>query len=253
MSLFNQGSAPVTLEGVSLIGQLGLMTLRQPRIVVPDSVTRLQMTFRGSDAPTIPWWLRRRMNGDMFSQPMLEMVTGEDRLQETGAYVTLRIDDARFVYRTGPVVRRFADIARGEVRRPVSTIPEISVLLQHEVEYARANAPLDRMMLVFVHSAAASPREVDVSLLLPKGLTADSATRRATLPAFGDANLYFRVQGRLAAGHDSIKAIAKTGNATYSLGFVPIEYEHIRPQRFYRSATLQLEAVNATFANLKIG
>jgi hypothetical protein len=109
------------------------------------------------------------------------------------------------------------------------------------------------MMLVFVHSAAASSREVEVSLSLPKGLTADSATRRVTLPPFGDANLYFRVQGRLAAGHDSIKAIAKTGNTTYSLGFVPIEYEHIRPQRFYRSATLQLEAVNATFANLKIG
>ena len=253
LSVFNQGSVPVTLEGASLIGQLGTTTLRQPRTVVPDSVTRLQMAFRASNAPTIAWWLRQRMNGDMFTQPMLPMITGEDRLQETGADVTLRIGDARFPYRTGPVVRRFADIARGEVRRPVSTIPEISLLLQHEVEYARANAPFDRMMLVFVHSAAASPRDVDVSLLLPKGLTADSATRHVTLPGFGDANLYFRVQGRLAAGHDSIKAIAKTGSGTYSIGFVPIEYEHIRPQRFYRSATVQLEAVNATFANLKIG
>ena len=92
-----------------------------------------------------------------------------------------------------------------------------------------------------------------MSLVLPNGLTADSATRRVTLPGFGDANLYFRVQGRLAAGHDSIKATARSGNAIYSLGFVPIEYEHIRPQRFYRPATLQLESVNATFANLKIG
>jgi LmbE family N-acetylglucosaminyl deacetylase len=253
LSVFNQGSAPVTLESASLVGQLGVTTLRQPRTVLPDSVTKLLMSFRGTDAPTIAWWLRRRMNGDMFMQPMLEMVTGEDRLQETGADVTLRIGDARFPYRTGPVVHRFADPSRGEVRRPVSTIPEISVLLQHEVEYARANAAFDRMMLVFVHSAAATPKDVDVSLVLPKGLTADSATRRVTLPAFGDANLYFRVRGRLAAGHDSVKAVAKTGGSVYSLGFVPIEYDHIRPQRFYRPATLQLEAVNATFANLKIG
>jgi LmbE family N-acetylglucosaminyl deacetylase len=253
LSVFDQGSVPVTLENVSLIGQLGVTTLRQPRTVVPDSVTRLAMSFRGTDAPTIAWWLRRRMVGDMFTQPMLEMVTGEDRLQETGADVMLRIGEARFPYRTGPIVHRFADIARGEVRRPISTIPEVSLLLQHEVEYARANGPLDRMMLVFVHSAAATPRDVDVSLLLPKGLTADSATRRVTLSGFGDAHLYFRVQGRLAAGHDSIKATAKIGSATYSLGFVPIEYEHIRPQRFYRSSTLQLEAVSATFANLKIG
>jgi len=252
-SVVNQGSIPVTLDSLSLIGQLGFVGLRQPRTVLPDSATRLQVAFRGSDAPTVAWWLRRRMNGDMFTQPMLEMVTGEDRLQETGAHVALRIGEARFSYRTGPIVRRFADVTRGEVRRPASTIPEISLLLQHEVEYARANAPFDRMMLVFVHSAAASPRDVDVSLLLPKGLTADSATRRVTLPGFGDANLYFRVQGRLAAGHDSIKAVAKTGSGTYSIGFVPIEYEHIRPQRFYRSSTVQLEAVNATFANLKIG
>jgi len=253
LSVFNQGSVPVTLETASLIAQLGVTTLRQPRTVVPDSVTKLAMSFRGTDAPTIAWWLRRRMNGDMFTQPTLEMVTGEDRLQENGADVTLRIGEARFPYRTGPIVHRYADIARGEVRRPVSTIPEISLLLQHEVEYARANAVFDRMMLVFVHSAAASPRDVDVSLLLPKGLTADSASRHVTLPGFGDAHLYFRVQGRLAAGHDSVKAIAKSGGSTFSLGFVPIEYEHIRPQRFYRSATLQLEAVNATFANLKIG
>ena len=40
--------------------------------------------------------------------------------------------------RTGPIVYRYADAALGEVRRPIATIPEISVLLEHEVEYARA-------------------------------------------------------------------------------------------------------------------
>jgi hypothetical protein len=37
------------------------------------------------------------------------------------------------------------------------------------------------------------------------------------------------------------------------VGFVPIQYEHIRPLRYYRQARVQLEAVNATFANLKVG
>jgi hypothetical protein len=37
------------------------------------------------------------------------------------------------------------------------------------------------------------------------------------------------------------------------VGFVPIEYEHIRPQRYYRQSVMQLEAVNATFANLRLG
>jgi hypothetical protein len=150
-------------------------------------------------------------------------------------------------------VYRYADAALGEVRRPISTIPEISVLLEHEVEYARAGAPFDRMMRVFVHSAATSTREVDVSLAVPAGLKADSATRHVTLKPFGDANLYFRVQGKLPVGRDSIVASASSHGESFTIGFVPIEYEHIRPQRSYRKSTVQIESVNATFANLRIG
>ncbi len=253
LSVYNQGKSIVALDGASLLGQLAVTTLRQPRTILPDSLTRLTMLYRGDDSPTVPWWLRRRMQGDMFTQPLREMITGEDRLQETGADVTLRVDGVPFVVRTGPIVHRFANAALGELRRPIATVPEISLLLEHEVEYARANAAFDRMMLVFVHSAAPTSRDVDISLVVPAGLTADSATRHVKLPAFGDANLYFRVQGRLTAGRDSIRAVARSHGETFSHGFVPVEYEHIRPQRFYRPSTLQVEAVSATFANLRIG
>jgi hypothetical protein len=77
--------------------------------------------------------------------------------------------------------------------------------------------------------------------------------RRVTLPAFGDASLYFRVKGRLSPGRDSIKATATSHGEAFSLGFVPVEYEHIRPQRFYRPSSVQIEAVSATFANLRVG
>jgi hypothetical protein len=155
--------------------------------------------------------------------------------------------------RSGPIVYRFADPARGEVRRPVATIPEVSVLMQREIEYARANVPFDRTMLVYVHSGSSSPRDVSITLELPAGLTADSATRKLTLPAFGDANLYFHVTGRLATGRHRVRAVATVGGKTSSVGFVPVEYSHIRPLRYYRPAEVQLEAVNATFANLKVG
>jgi len=142
---------------------------------------------------------------------------------------------------------------RGEVRRPLATVPEITVLLQHDVEYARANTAFDRAMVVAVRSATPAPRDVEVSLVLPKGLTADSSVRRVTLHPFGDATLFFRVTGRMTAGRDSIRAIAKSHGESFSLGFLPVEYEHIRPQRIYRSSTVQIEAVNATFANLRVG
>jgi hypothetical protein len=73
------------------------------------------------------------------------------------------------------------------------------------------------------------------------------------LHPFGDATLFFRVTGKLVPGRDSIRAIAKSHGESFTLGFLPVEYEHIRPQRIYRPSTVQLEAVNATFANLRVG
>jgi LmbE family N-acetylglucosaminyl deacetylase len=252
VSVYNEGTSTVSLESLSLTNQLSVAS-KQPRTILPDSIARQTLPYRGSAAPTLPWWLRRRPIGDMFDQSSADMVTGEDRLHDSGVEVGLRVDGVPVPVRVGPIVYRFADRARGEVRRPVSTVPEISVLLEHEVEYARATAPFDRTMLVFVRSAATTPRDIDVSLALPAGLAADTATRHITLPAFGNASLYFRLRGRLPAGRHQITATATSHGERFATGFVPIEYEHIRPQRYYRPSTVQIEAVNATFANLRIG
>jgi LmbE family N-acetylglucosaminyl deacetylase len=252
LSVYNEGKTSVTLDNTSLAGQPAA-ALRQPRTIPADSTARLTMTYRGADVPTMPWWLRRPMYRDMFTQPLAEMVIGEDRLKDSGVDVVMHIGGVAIPVRAGPIVYRFADAVRGEVRRPVATVPEISVLLQHEVEYARANAAFERSMLVNVRSAATVAREVNISLSLPKGLTADSIVRRVTLEPFGAATVYFRVTGRLAVGRDSIRATATSHGESFATGFVPIEYEHIRPQRFYRASTVQIEAVNATFANLRVG
>ena len=147
-----------------------------------------------------------------------------------------------------------ADPARGEVRRPIAVVPEISVLLQHEVEYARAGAGLSEYC---VRPPVDGARQVDVALQVPEGLHADTATRHVSLEPFGDAHLYFRVRGVLAEGRHEIKATASLReNAAvrmFALGFVPVEYSHIRPLRFYRSSTVTLQAVNVTYANIKVG
>jgi hypothetical protein len=254
--VYNGGKSTLTLDRVSLINALG-MASRQRREILPDSTATQQITYRAPARLSLPWWLRSEPKGDMFVQSRTEMVEGEDRRLESGAEVGLRVDGVPVLVRQGPIVYRFADPARGEVRRPIATVPEISVLLQHEVEYARAGAPFDRTMLVYVHSADGVPRQVDVTLRLPDGLHADTATRHASLEPFGDAHLYFRVRGVLAAGRHDISASATLrDNAAArpsSLGFVPVEYSHIRPLRFYRSSIVTVQAVNITYANLKVG
>jgi len=251
VSLYNQGKTPFVLERLSFLDQPGSMS--PPTTVLPDSVARKTLVYRAGSDPTFPWWLKSPRYRDTFSQPLSEMVVGEDRLFSSGVDAVINLAGVRVPVRAGPIVYRYADAVRGEVRRPLATVREITVLLQHDVEYARANTAFDRAMVVAVRSATPAPRDVEVSLALPKGLTADSAVRRVTLHPFGDATLFFRVTGRMAAGRDSIRAIAKSHGESFSLGFLPVEYEHIRPQRIYRPSTVQIEAVNATFANLRVG
>jgi len=251
ISVYNQGTQPVTVERVALPGEASPSSLMARR-VEPDSVFRARLLYH-ADVLTVPWWLRFGRRGDTFAQPMQDMVVGDDRLQDSGADVVLRIADVEVPVRTGQIVYRHADPARGEVRRPVATVPEISVLLQHDVEYARANTPFERTVIVTLHSASPSPREVDVTLSVPRGAKADTAVRRASLKPFGDVQLYFKVQGRLAPGRDSITAVARIGQRSFSQGFVPVEFEHIAPQRHYRPARTYVESVNATFADLRIG
>jgi LmbE family N-acetylglucosaminyl deacetylase len=256
LRVYNGGKSSLTLDRVSLINALGVAT-RQRRDILTDSTATQQIMYRAPARLSLPWWLRREPKGDMFVQPRADMIEGEDRRLESGAEVGLRVDGVPVVVREGPIVYRFADPARGEVRRPVATVPEISVLLQHEVEYARAGAPFDRTMLVYVHSADAVSRQVDVTLQLPEGLHADSATRRAVLTPFGDAHLYYRIRGVLPAGRHEIKAgatlVENGAERASTLGFVPLEYPHIRPLRFYRNSTVTVQAVNITYANLKVG
>jgi hypothetical protein len=251
ISVYNQGTQPVTVERISLPGEASPASWVARR-VEPDSAFRSRLTYH-ADVLTVPWWLRLGRRGDTFVQAMQDMVVGDDRIQDSGADVVLRIADVEVPVHTGPIVFRYADPARGEVRRPIATVPEISVLLQHDVEYARANAPFERTVMVTLHSSSPSPREVDVSLSVPRGAKADTVVRHASLRPFGDVQLHFRVQGRLAPGRDSITAVARLGARTFSQGFVPVEFEHIAPQRYYRPARTYVESVNATFADRRIG
>jgi LmbE family N-acetylglucosaminyl deacetylase len=258
ISVFNEGQAPVRFDRAGIRGQLAAST---GRTIPPDSVAREVLQYHAGATPTRSWWLIRPRLGDVFnldSTPHpttvpLEMIEGADEIETSAAGATLTIAGTEVAVVQAPIVYRYADPARGEVRRPIATVPAVTVLLEHEVEYARANAAFDRTMLVDVHSAAARPLMTDVSLVLPPGLRADSTVRHVALDPGGDVHVYFRVQGRLSPGRHPLSAVARVGAAAYTEGFVPIEYEHIRPLRYYRPATVQIQAVDATFANLRIG
>ncbi|MFL5577022.1 MAG: PIG-L family deacetylase [Gemmatimonadaceae bacterium] len=244
---YDRGRAPVRAALRGAAGASTSVPMNVPdgdpssRAVEPDSATAWTEVAR-LERPSSPWWLERGRSGDMFAAPASGRAESRD---STPATVLTSVQVAGAEVRvTTPVVYRYADPVKGEVRRPLAAAPAVSITLDRTAEYAPANAPLDRSIRVSLRSASSQARDVAVKLALPAGLAADASTRTVTLAPFGAAAVSFRVRGRLAAGRHAIRATATSGGETFAAGYVPIVYDHIRPQRMYREATIDVQAVD---------
>ncbi|HEY8164168.1 MAG TPA: PIG-L family deacetylase [Gemmatimonadaceae bacterium] len=237
VSVYNRGRTPVSIaNGASSNGNGGA-------VIAPDSSLQWTTVMRGS-AITQPWWLSRPRTTDLFAVP-IDGLSEEER--EMRSWIPVPIDlgpKGGIVTARVPAVYRYADPVRGDVQRPVAVAPLVSVTLARPVELARANAPLDRFFNVTLRSASTKPLPVKVSLALPAGLTADSAMRALSVDSAGTRTVTFRVRGRLTPGNHTVEAKAEANGATFTSGYIPIDYEHISPERQYRPATVRISAID---------
>ncbi len=258
VSVYNQGSTDVAFDSARVWTLTGGHRVAGTGIIARDSSARATVPLTAMTS-SVPWWLAIGRRGDVFVLPgqgataAENIAVGEERIFNTYAQASLRIAGVPVVADASPVIYRVADPARGELRRPVAAVPAISVLFDDEVQYARANVPFDRVYAVHLKSATTMPRGVSVTLTLPAGLHADSMVRRVALDPFGSATVTWRVRGTLPAGRFNLSASAASNGETYVSGYIPIEYAHIPPLRYYRAATVQVEAVDAKLpANTRV-
>jgi LmbE family N-acetylglucosaminyl deacetylase len=244
----NHNSAPLRPRAVGWETQTAnaIVPAGAPAALDRDSTWRDTVLVH-SAAVTQPWWLVKPRTGDLFAVPVSR--TPEDERLDGASTLITATTSAGAAASVGlriwaPVIERIGDPRRGEVDRPLAFVPAISLTLDRTVEYAPAGSPIDRTMQVLLRSGADSAREVTVSLELPQGLVADSAGRRVTVPAHGSRRVSFRVTGALPPGEASIRVVAQSNGATFTDGYIPIEYDHIRPQKLYRPAVLTLSVAD---------
>ena len=227
------------------------------RTILPDSVATQALTYhaqRQSDAAVVAASPAAAATCS-YAAARAEMVDGRRSVGRIRRGSRCCASPAcRFTVRTGPIVYRFADPARGEVRRPVATVPEITVLLQHEVEYARANAPFDRTMsstCSFGGDGAARRRR---HARAARGLRADTATRRVIAQAVRRREPLFPRAGKLAAGPrlDQRDRDEPAASVRSRLRADRVR-AHSSAAHTIGSRRCTIEAVNATFANLSVG
>jgi LmbE family N-acetylglucosaminyl deacetylase len=244
----NHAAAPLRPGAVAWVTPTanGIVQAGSARAVDRDSTWRDTVVVH-STAVTQPWWLVKPRTGDLFAVPVSR--TPEDERLDGASTLITAATSASAAPSIGlristPVIERIGDPRRGEVDRPLAFVPVISVTLDRTVEYAPAGSPIDRTIQVLLRSGADSAREVTVVLEVPAGLTADSGRRRVTVPAHGTRRVSFRVTGALPPGEVSLRAIAESDGATFTDGYIPIEYDHIRPQKLYRPAVLTLSVAD---------
>ncbi|MEO5589082.1 MAG: PIG-L family deacetylase [Gemmatimonadaceae bacterium] len=260
VTLYNRARQPVEIRP-----RRGGGALDAPIEVLSDSTYRWQIAVPGK-AITQPWWLATARRGDLFSPSIPvatpEMIrsgsfaaTAEDqRGHDNDAVVLARAGNGQYTELRAPVVYRYADPVRGEVLRPLAVVPALSVSLDNDVELARANSQIDRFFNVTLQSAAAAIVPVKVSLTLPAGLAADSLSRSVTVDSAGTRTVTFRVRGKLSPGIHRLSATATSAGRSYQSGYLPIDYDHISPERIYRAASVNLHSVDVVVpARLRVG
>jgi LmbE family N-acetylglucosaminyl deacetylase len=191
------------------------------------------------------WWLERPRRGDMFDVGGFAVPERDWRVATIAAVEFGHGLDTVTVPISADVLYRVADPVKGEIRRAVAGVPAIAVKVEQETQYVVANADFGREFNVRIRSADEKPRDVRVRLALPRGVTADSASRAARLAGYdATETITFRLRGRLPVGEHRIAAIAESDGETFTTGYDLIDYDHIRRQRIYRPATTTLSAVD---------
>ncbi|MGH7664802.1 MAG: PIG-L family deacetylase [Gemmatimonadaceae bacterium] len=244
ITLYNRGTEPVRLVEIFQIGddtRAASLRPQRPVQIEPDSAHEVTLSVDGLRW-TRPRWLVPPRKGDMFGVAGGSEATAA---HTAAARVALIIDIAGTrVWAHAPVVFRYADPVRGDVRRPLAVVPAISITLDRTIEYARAGEGFERTVRVHLRSSDNDERRVIVSLELPGGFSADSALRTLMLAGGATRTVDFVVRGRPREGSHVIRAVAESNGVRFGDGFIPIVYDHILPARVYRPAELLLEAVD---------
>ncbi len=234
LAIYNRGGAPIRIPTVRVDGQM--------RTVLPDSAYRWTQWYVGREISQ-PWWLATPRNGDLFT-PKVTGVSEDEMEVRRGAHVEVVSSEIGRHELSAPIVFHYVDRVRGDVQRPLIVAPGVSINLDQAVTMARANGPFNQLLKTTLRSALGDSTPVTVTLVLPRGLSADSLSRTVVMAPGATRTLIFNVRGTLARGTHVITATASARGNSYKSGYVPIEYPHINPQRIYRPARLAINAAD---------
>lgn len=249
VTVFNRGRTTVSLLSteVSVVGApiqpRAASGENAPRTIDRDSAITVN-TFATAVAPTASWWQALSRIDDWFRVPITALDEAQQQAVTTTTATAHLLIAGMPIDVVAPVVNRFADPVKGDQQVPVAAVPGITIGLDNVVEYIRADVPVEREFRVRVLSAYPALANVEISIQLPPGLTADSTSRtRVLTPEAPEAVIIFKVKGKVGAGRLQMGVVAQHEATAAFTGYYTIAYDHITPQRMYATSGMWLASV----------
>ena len=221
----------------------------------PDLEATFRATVAADAAPTVPYWLERPRTGYVFAWPSDDrrsLPFGPTLLE---AAVPADVGGLPVVVRA-PVLFRFADPVRGELRREPGVVPALSV-------------DLDDDLLIVPVAMRPATRRLSVRLTAHGGSL--SGTVRLKVPTGWRTvpeEAPFRLEGRdqrtalafqlevpkdAPPGAHSVSAQATVGGTTFGAGVRVLAYPHIQTHRTMLPAAATVRVLDLKVAPVRVG
>jgi hypothetical protein len=258
VSVWNAGAQPVAVESVALESREGwsVPAAAAGRAVASGRLEewKLEASIPADAPPTIPYFLRRPLQGDLYDWSRVEPAVRGEPLQPPPltAVAAARIGE-EVVRLAREVTFRYRNEAIGEVRRPLRAVPRLDVAVEPDLIVWPLGRREPRRIAVTLTSSSPEPLSGGLEAALPAGWTA-VPKRSFTLARKGDRaviEIPLAPAASPKAGRSVIPVEAVlAGGERFSTDIRLIDYEHIRPSAFPTRAAVGLCAVDLKLPRL---
>ncbi|NIR42806.1 MAG: PIG-L family deacetylase [Gemmatimonadetes bacterium] len=250
VAVWNAGQRPVELGSLSLETPAGweVEPLDGPEArLAPASLRRLRYRIAVPAAAAIsrPYYLQEPRAGALYRWPDDTPERGRPRgTPPIRAELDVSIAGQQ-VRRRVEVVYRFADQARGEIRRRLAVVPAVGVSLEPRTAVLPLGSGRTLAFGVTLRGEAPDGASGRLRLEAPGGWTVAPSAVEFDLDAPGaTASFDFAVEApdSQAAGAYRLQAVAESGGRRYTSGYTFIDYDHVRRSLMFSNAEAEVEA-----------
>jgi LmbE family N-acetylglucosaminyl deacetylase len=222
----------------------------------PTAATSYHVTAPADARFTQPYFLVKPRNGSLYDWEATAPQGLPFAPPLLSASVTFSISGTELTL-SRPVRYRFADRVRGELRRDLNVVPDLSVSFDSDLLVVpTSGAPQAQRLVVTAASFVDRSITGTLRLRLPAGWTSSPASAPFSVSSAGDsatATFVVTPPARRAPGVVIVSAEAAVGNRVFSSSVETVAYPHIQSHRLYSPATARVEVIDLAVAPVKVG